>query len=89
MMENGVTPAMLDAIRICAPYGSSPCVKHDAVSSIDADILLSIPYLLEISAAMEPTVIIATVLLAVHTLTKLTRAAMQYPAPFSAFYTVG
>ena len=53
-----------------------PCIMHENVSSRHATRRLSMPYLPLICRAMPPTVIIATVLLAVQMSTKDTSMAM-------------
>ena len=81
MMSIGLMDANPAAIRSCAPYGISPCVKQENVSRILALLRLSTPYFPAMSWANGPAVMMATVLLAVHKLITLTNAAMLNSAP--------
>ena len=69
------------AISICAPYGIIPCIRQEKVSRILAAFLRSRWNFTAISLAIGPVVIMAIVLLAVHKLAILTRAAMLSSAP--------
>ena len=69
------------AISICAPYGMSPCIQHDMVSSMLAHLRLSKSNLSDIFFEIPPTVIIATVLLAVQISHMLTIVAIAIYAP--------
>ena len=69
------------AISICAPYGIIPCIRQEKVSRILAVFLRSRWNFTAISLAIGPVVIMAIVLLAVHKLAILTRAAMLSSAP--------
>lgn len=54
---------------------------QEQVSSREAVLRAGMPYRSAIDLEIEPTVMIATVLLAVHMLTRLTMAAMHHCAP--------
>ncbi len=81
MMAIDDTPASPEAISICAPYGSIPCIIQENVSKILAVLRGSSPNLVVMSLAMRPVVSIAMVLLAVHIFAMLTIAAMLNSAP--------
>ena len=69
------------AISNCAPYGMIPCTQHENVSSMEAHFLLSTPYLSPICLAIPPTVMMATVLFAVHKSTNATNMPIENSAP--------
>lgn len=84
MMLGGLSLVRLAAMSICAPYGMMPCMKHEKVSRMLAALRLSTPYLSLILLAIPPTVIIATVLLAVQmsiaeTIRPITASAPRRP----------
>ena len=74
-------PASPAAISSCAPYGMSPCTRHENVSRMLATLRGSSPNRRLMSRAIPPVVMMATVLLAVQRLDKATKAAMLNSAP--------
>lgn len=80
--DKAVKPA---AINNCAPYGISPCTKHEKVSRILALLRGSTPNRSAIRFAIGPTVIIAIVLLAVQQVSDTyQRSYTQFGSPFIA-----
>ena len=69
------------AISICAPYGIIPCIRQEKVSRILAVFRRSRWNFCAMSLAIGPVVMMAIVLLAVHKLAILTKAAILSSAP--------
>lgn len=72
MMDMDDMPASPAAIRSWAPYGMSPWMRHENVSSRLALFRGSRPNFCDMFLAIPPTVIMAIVLLAVHRLARET-----------------